>query len=366
MRARTASRPNARSAACRLCAWQSSRRFSTVGWPPRATGTTWSSSSRSRDSQRWPSAATNAHRPPSRSQTARRTAFGTWRGFGEPPGGTVRGRPAAPQRRLRRCSNWSAIARSSTSAKSPDGTAWPSSSAEATSCSYAASPRMATSSNWPGATGVSRPRRAGTGAGAGPGGSANAAGTRSTQGGDAAASPARSGSPAPHPACGGSATGFETSSAAAGRPTGGVSAFVSTAPGAFPAGAGPTPNRSASNMRTCLIVRCRIASRRPGALASVKWGATSTTAVRLSVPSAIVSKTCGWARAARPAWIRLYASSSDMRSFPTQYRNVDEYPASTASLRRSNSAILASSSAVVRRSAEVAATSSRVTASSVR
>lgn len=66
-----------RSAAYWLCARQHSRTFSTVVSPPRASGTTRSNSlGRARDSQRRPSALTNAQRSPSRSLTARRRCAG--------------------------------------------------------------------------------------------------------------------------------------------------------------------------------------------------------------------------------------------------------------------------------------------------
>ena len=66
--------PKYSSASWALCDRQRSSMLSTVGLPPTAYGVRWWNSRNPRASQRWPSVATNAQRPPSRSQTARLTA----------------------------------------------------------------------------------------------------------------------------------------------------------------------------------------------------------------------------------------------------------------------------------------------------
>ena len=68
--------PKTCSALKRLCTRHVIRTFPAVEGPPSATGTTWSNSSCHRLSQRRPSSPRQAHWPPSRVQTSRRTAAG--------------------------------------------------------------------------------------------------------------------------------------------------------------------------------------------------------------------------------------------------------------------------------------------------
>ena len=75
-----------------------------------------------------------------------------------------------------------------------------------------------------------------------------------------------------------------------------------------------------------------------------------STEFRFSRPSAIMARTMGNCLASRAARIRRYAASSESRSSPTQYANMDGYPAGAYSLRASTSARCASMSAVVQRS----------------
>ena len=75
--------PNACLAASWLCVAQSTRRLLTVVGPPRARGTTWSSSRRVVDPQTPPDASCHWQHRPSRAQTARFTSAGMCRGLAE-------------------------------------------------------------------------------------------------------------------------------------------------------------------------------------------------------------------------------------------------------------------------------------------
>jgi len=114
--------PNTRRALCALCALHSKQRFSMVDGPPNANGSRCSRVKNRRSSQRRPRGSTKVHWPPSRSQTCRATASGTWResvrSFL-----TRRGLPAPPRRFSSRSMS-SSRARSKSSPRSPLGRAW--------------------------------------------------------------------------------------------------------------------------------------------------------------------------------------------------------------------------------------------------
>src|SRR5207253_10655325 len=81
------------------------------------------------------------------------------------------------------------------------------------------------------------------------------------------------------------------------------------------------------------------ASTRSSAFSGVRYGAKIQIAVRCNRPSASALKRTGKRRAARAAWMRFAAASSDRRSSSTQKANMDEYPAGTYSRRASTSAM---------------------------
>ena len=121
-------------------------------------------SSRVRAVQRWPPSLTNEHWPPSRSHTARLTAGAMWRGSAEER--RARGRAVAANFSFSSWATSASSARSSTAARSPLGTAWPSRARAYSSLSRVLSAIVTWSAKRPGESGFTFARGAPTGPGA--------------------------------------------------------------------------------------------------------------------------------------------------------------------------------------------------------
>src|SRR5438132_985779 len=78
------------------------------------------------------------------------------------------------------------------------------------------------------------------------------------------------------------------------------------------------------------------------AFSAVKCGASRQTALKCNRPSATRVKISGKRRAVRAAWMRLCEQSSEKCSSPTQYANIEEYPAGAYRRRSSTWAMSAS------------------------
>ena len=95
------------------------------------------------------------------------------------------------------------------------------------------------------------------------------------------------------------------------------------------AGTSGRGQRCASSSSISARVLWAAAASSSSAVSSVRCGASVTTALKCSRPSATAEKMAGNRRAARAAWMRLRAASSEKCSSCTQYRNIEGNPAGT-------------------------------------
>ena len=86
-------------------------------------------------------------------------------------------------------------------------------------------------------------------------------------------------------------------------------------------------NRRASSCWTSALVWYAAAATSSAALAEVRWGVSSTTALRCSRPSATALKITGNRRAVRAARMCFMAACSHRCSSPTQYAYIEGNPA---------------------------------------
>jgi hypothetical protein len=135
-----------------LCHRQRTRTPSAVASPPSATGTTWSSSRKPISSHRRPSSETNEHRIPSRATASRLAARGTY--LSTRLAFAARGRLVFPNFLASTLSRSASSARSSTSARSPDGTWCRRSACARTSFAWVSALIVSWSANRSGASGV--------------------------------------------------------------------------------------------------------------------------------------------------------------------------------------------------------------------
>ncbi len=73
---------------------------------------------------------------------------------------------------------------------------------------------------------------------------------------------------------------------------------------------------------------CRASRISSAQFSRVSWGASNPTAVRCSSPRRTAASSSGCRRAARAAWIRLYATGSAKWSTRTQNSNIEEHASS--------------------------------------